>query len=233
MIRVLVVDDDFLVARVHKGMVDRVPGFTVVGVAGTGEEALRLAGESGPDLILLDMHLPDIFGHEVLTMLRSAGIDADVLAISAARESDTVHGTARRGAVGYLLKPFTFEELQERLLGYADSVAVRADTGAYAEQGDIDRLFVVKASAPAAEPVPKGLSRETLELIRAALLERATEQDRTMSAAECAESVGVSRVSARRYLEFLCRLGEAQVQLRYGGTGRPQRRYLSTVRGVC
>jgi response regulator of citrate/malate metabolism len=85
--------------------------------------------------------------------------------------------------------------------------------------------------------VARWLKRQTLGMepgaIRAALLERAMEQDRTMSAAECAESVGVSRVSARRYREFLWRLGEAQVQLRYGGTGRPQRRYLPTVGGVC
>ncbi|HET8598753.1 MAG TPA: response regulator [Segeticoccus sp.] len=228
-IRTLVVDDDFLVVRVHRRMVERVPGFEVVGVAATGEEAVAVAADTQPDLVLLDMHLPDVFGHDVIVRMRERGVTADVLAISAARESDTVHGAARLGVVGYLLKPFTFEDLHERLQRYAEDRVARAEQGThYVSQGEVDAVFR-PSSGPAVSAttvdLPKGLSEQTLGLVRSALADRSGDEDPSLSATECAEAVGISRVSARRYLEYLCEVGAAVMRLKYGGAGRPERRY--------
>ena len=77
MITVLVVDDDFRVARIHSAFVDRVEGFRTIGVANTGQEALRLAVALVPDLILLDLYLPDVFGLDVLNRMRVAGVEGD------------------------------------------------------------------------------------------------------------------------------------------------------------
>lgn len=219
-IDVLVVDDDFMVTRVHRAFVERVEQFRVVGTAGTGEQAVAAVKELRPDLVLLDLYLPDLFGLEVIPRLRSAGHDCDVMVISAAREADSVRGAVRHGVVDYLLKPFEFADLRTRLERYAAqrgrllSTVVRG-------QADVDRVLAGAASPGPAARLPKGLSVETADLIERALREAGG----TLSATECAAATGISRVSARRYLEHFHAAGSADVALRYGATGRPERRY--------
>ncbi|GLZ79897.1 transcriptional regulatory protein [Actinorhabdospora filicis] len=218
MIRVLIVDDDFMVAKVHKGFVERVAGFEVVGLAHTGADALAAIAGLRPDLVLLDIYLPDLTGLEVLRRLRDEGTAVDVLAVTAARDADTVRAALRGGVVHYLIKPFTFDGLRERLERYAAAFGGLSAEGEVA-QDDVDRLFT--AMRPAKVELPKGLSAATAELVAAAL--RGAEDD--LSAAECAAQAGLSRVAARRYLEHFADAGRARVRLRYGQAGRPERRY--------
>lgn len=221
-IDVLVVDDDFMVARVHRTFVERVEPFRVVGVASTGEQAVAAVDELRPDLVLLDLYLPDVFGLDVIPRLRTAGHDCDVMVISAAREADTVRGAVRHGVVDYLLKPFEFEDLRSRLQRYAAQRG-RLLTTVVHSQADVDRVLAGAGSvpAPAAGALPKGMSVETAELIERTL----RGADGTLSATECATLTGISRVSARRYLEYFHGVGSAEVTLRYGVAGRPERRY--------
>jgi response regulator of citrate/malate metabolism len=219
-IDVLVVDDDFMVARVHRTFVERVEPFRVVGVASTGEQAAAAVDELRPDLVLLDLYLPDVFGLDVIPRLRTAGHDCDVMVISAAREADTVRGAARHGVVDYLLKPFEFEELRSRLQRYAAQRG-RLLTAVVQSQADVDRVLAGASAPPATGALPKGMSVETADLIERTL--RAA--DGTLSATECATLAGISRVSARRYLEYFHANGAADVSLRYGVAGRPERRY--------
>ncbi|WP_254406068.1 response regulator [Streptomyces sp. AC627_RSS907] len=220
-IGVLVVDDDFMVARVHRAFVERVAPFRVLGVAGTGEQALSAVGELRPDLVLLDLYLPDVFGLDVIPRLRAAGHDCDVMVISAAREAEAVRGAVRHGVVDYLLKPFEFEDLRVRLERYAVQRGRLLGT-VVRSQADVDRVLA-KAAVPAASvpALPKGMSVETAELVERTL----RDADGTLSASECAALTGVSRVSARRYLEYFHTVGSADVSLRYGVAGRPERRY--------
>jgi response regulator of citrate/malate metabolism len=219
-IDVLVVEDDFMVARIHRGFVDSVEGFRVVGTANCGEQALTAVAELTPDLVLLDLYLPDMFGLDVVLRLRTAGHDCDVMVISAAREAEAFRRAVRQGVVDYLLKPFDAEELKDRLERYG---ARRTDlrVGTVSGQAEVDRALGRTAAPAVAPTLPKGMSVETSELVERAL--RAAEG--TLSAAECATRVGVSRVSARRYLEYLAVTGRAEVSLRYGQAGRPERRY--------
>ncbi|MGW3318724.1 response regulator [Streptomyces fungicidicus] len=221
-IDVLVVDDDFRVARVHRAYVERLDAFRVVGVAGTGEQALAAVEGLRPDLVLLDLYLPDVFGLDVIPRLRAAGHDCDVMVISAAREADAVRGAVRHGVVDYLLKPFDFEDLRGRLERYAVQRGRLRDT-VVRGQADVDRVLAGAAGAagPVAPVLPKGMSAETAGLIERTL----READGTLSATECAGLTGVSRVSARRYLEHFHTMGTVEVSLRYGATGRPERRY--------
>ncbi|MFJ8106542.1 response regulator [Streptomyces sp. NPDC096132] len=219
MIRVLVVDDDFMVAKVHSGFVSRTAGFTVVGVAHTGSDALRMVTELRPDLVLLDIYLPDIDGLTVLRRIRTSGaVQTDVIVISAANDVDTIRGTMHGGVLHYLIKPFTYGALYDQLQHFATLHSkLRALT--QAGQGDVDQVF---GSRPrGAAPLPKGLTAQTAELVARVL--RSAETD--MSAADCATAAALSRVSARRYLEHFTDTGRAEVRLRYGGTGRPERRY--------
>ncbi|MFI6739758.1 response regulator [Nonomuraea sp. NPDC050451] len=213
-IRVLVVDDDFMVARIHSGYVARVPGFRVVSVAHSGADALAAAAELRPDLVLLDIYLPDMSGLEVLKQLH----DVDVLMISAARDVPTVREAMRGGAVNYLIKPFTAAALTDRLQQYADTRRRLTAIGPEARQDDVDRLF---GSPKTSAPMPKGLSAATCELVAETL----REAGRDLSATETAELTGLSRVSVRRYLEYLCVAGQAEFRPRYGTAGRPEHRY--------
>ncbi len=215
---VLVVDDDFMVARIHTQFVERTPGFRVVGVASSGQAALADIARLRPDLVLLDVHLPDMTGIEVLRRLRADGDDVGVLVVTAAREADTVRAAASGGAVHYLVKPFDYDDLRVRLESFRSAHLALSGSAAPGQQ-DIDAVFGVATPAPVAT-LPKGLSPQTADLVASALREAGE-----LSAGECADIVGISRVSARRYLEHFVTRGSASVRLQYGGAGRPERRY--------
>ncbi|GAA2933413.1 response regulator [Streptomyces enissocaesilis] len=230
MTKVLVVDDDFMVAKLHSRCVSATDGFTVVGVAHSGAEALRAAERLRPDLVLLDVYLPDMDGISVLRELRAAEERAastedrhtvDALFITAARDAGIIRAALRAGALHYLIKPFNRAALQEQLR-YVASVRTRFDELAEqgeARQADVDQIFGPRP--PGSRELPKGLATPTAELVERTLREHPS----GLSATECAESGSLSRVSARRYLEFFADTGRAEVTLRYGGTGRPERRY--------
>ncbi|MBB2992581.1 response regulator of citrate/malate metabolism [Mycolicibacterium iranicum] len=214
---VLVVDDDFMVAEIHRRFVDRVEGFRAVGVARNGAEALTATRDLRPQLILLDVYLPDMTGLDVLQRLRSEGDRVDVIMITAARELDTVRGALDGGAADYLIKPFEFPQLEAKMLAFAARADALQSAGG-ADQSLIDTLFGGPSVAPV-KVMPKGLGAETGDLVLAAV-RRAGE----VSAAECADLVGISRVSARRYLEHYLGTGAVELRLQYG-VGRPERRY--------
>lgn len=227
MIRTLVVDDDFRVADIHCAYVDRTTGFQVVGRAHTGGEALQGVEQLRPDLVLLDIYLPDMTGLEVLQHLREHEMTpVDVIAITAARDVDSLRAAMRGGVVHYLIKPFLFPTFEEKLLSYA-AARDRMTRLDRAEQGDVDRIFGALRTARA-ETLPKGLSDATLELIVSAL----AGSQSGLPAAAVADEAGVSRVTARRYLDHLCSLGRVELTMRYGGPGRPEHRYRLVTAGV-
>ncbi|MCX5202188.1 response regulator [Streptomyces sp. NBC_00237] len=216
-----------MVAKVHSRCVSAMDGFTVVGVAHSGGDALRAAERLRPDLVLLDVYLPDMDGLDVLRELRAAeALDAgrptaDALFITAARDAGIVRAALRAGALHYLIKPFHQAALREQLRHVA-SLRTRFDAlsvHGQARQEDVDQLFGTRP--PGSRELPKGLAAHTAELVERTL--RAHPEG--LSATECAEGGALSRVSARRYLEYFTTTGRAEVTLRYGGTGRPERRY--------
>jgi two-component system CitB family response regulator len=219
MIRTLVVDDDFRVAELHCAYLERVKGFAVAGQAHSGADALEAVARLRPDLILLDIYLPDMSGLDVLQRLREDEQPVDVISITAAREVESLRAAMRGGVVHYLIKPFLFGVFEEKLLSYASARErmVRLDQ---AEQRDVDRIFGTLRSV-GGERLPKGLSDTTLDLVAQAL-----RQSRSgLAAAAVADAAGVSRVTARRYLDHLCQLGKAELTMRYGSPGRPEHRY--------
>jgi len=218
-IQTLVVDDDFRVAELHCAYVERVKGFAVVARAHTGALALEAVERVRPDLVLLDIYLPDMSGLDVLQRLREDDRPVDVITITAAREVDSLRAAMRGGVVHYLIKPFLFATFEEKLLSYAGARERMVGLG-QAEQGDVDRIFGALRTA-SNEPLPKGLSDTTLELVAQAL----RRSHSGLAATAVAEAAGLSRVTARRYLDHLCQLGKAELTLRYGSPGRPEHRY--------
>jgi len=224
MLRVLVVEDEPVAAEAHAEYVRRVPGFDLASVAHTGQEALRALSRQQVDLVLLDMNLPDLHGLDIVRAMRSAGHTTDVIAVTSARDLQVVRQSVSLGIVQYLLKPFLFSALRERLESYARYRAEIAADEVVTSQQAVDRLLTHTRAAGAGSALPKGLSEESLEAVTRLL----REDDRPLSAAEVADRTSASRVTARRYLEYLCSIGLATRQPRYSAAGRPVVEYVWT-----
>ncbi|WP_067673145.1 response regulator [Nocardia miyunensis] len=220
MIRTLVVDDDPLAVSVHRQFTERVDGFQVIGEATTGTGALRAVATLTPDLMLLDMYLPDLGGIEVLRRIRAARTAAvDVIAITSAKDVEILRSAMHLGVVHYVVKPFTFRIFQERLASYA-AARTQLDHMRTPAQTDIDRLYG-RLRSSGADSLPKGISATTLTHV-SALLRRAP---RGLTATELATAAGFSQAAARRYLKFLHDNGTVNIALRYGAAGRPEHLY--------
>jgi response regulator of citrate/malate metabolism len=221
MIRTLVVEDDPLLADAHGQYVARVPGFRTAGVVHSGAEALRYVAAHPVDLVLLDFYLPDMTGLDVCRALRARGASVDVIAVTSARELEIVRAAVAQGVVQYLLKPFTLAAFRDKLERYAEyRRALAGSADAAAAQQDVDRALAALRGSTGG-PLPKGMSKATLDAIERRL--GAVRQG--LSAAEVADAVGVSRVTARRYLEYLAEQGLALRSPRYGSAGRPEHVY--------
>jgi len=227
-VRVLVVEDDPVVAAAHARYVEGVGGFCVVAAVSSGRAALAAVGAGGVDLVLLDMTLPDVDGLQVLRALRAAAVPADVIAVTAARDQAVVRQALSMGVVQYLLKPFPAAALEDRLRAYARfraevaRVAERSGGGALDQQAIDAALGQLRTSSTP----PRGVTPQMLGVVVDAL--RAAPAVQGLSAAEAATATGLSRVSARRYLEHLASAGRARREPRYGGSGRPELAYLAT-----
>jgi response regulator of citrate/malate metabolism len=219
-IRTLVVEDDALVAEVHASYVERVRGFEVAGVAHRATEALEILGSRPVDLVLLDFHLPDVKGLDMLRLLRArTAAPVDVIAVTAARDPESIRAAIAHGVSQYLVKPFpfaTFADKLERYARYRAQVAVAAEP----DQAKVDEL-IGTLRGTTARTLPKGLNATTLDHVR----DTVREAGEPLTASEVAGRCGLSRVTARRYLEHLVVEHVVTLSMRYGGTGRPEHLY--------
>jgi two-component system CitB family response regulator len=172
-----------------------------------------------PDLVLLDIYLPDMTGLAVIRELRRQDRPVDVIAVTAAKDVNTLRAAMQGGVVHYIVKPFLFETFRERLERYA-ALKQRLDRMREASQGDIDHLFSL-LRAQGVTGLPKGISAPTLGVV----VEAVRDADEEVTAVDVAERAGISRGTARRYLEYLASLGSVELTLRYGAAGRPEHRY--------
>jgi len=227
LLEVVIVEDNKKVSRTHQAFVEKVSGFEVTGIANTIAEARLLLETLEPDLILLDIYFPESNGIDFLKELR-AGQDTkqhstDVILITAAREVEMLHSALQGGAFDYMIKPVFFERFQESLRNYYNYKKQMATAGTLTQE-EADQLFRKSAPAVASDgsDVPKGIDTVTLKSILAVFEEQG---NRVMSASEMGKSVGVSRTTARKYLEYLISEGLLTIHLDYGTKGRPERKY--------
>lgn len=215
-LRVLVVDDDFRVSRLHADTVAAIAGCVVVGQARTAADAVQMATDLRPHLVLLDEYLPDAPGTSILRRLEAA-----VVVISAANDARTVRRAVELGALNYIVKPFPLEVLAARVTSFARfhwALEASRPVG----QGDIDHaLALVRGANQPDAALPKGRSAVTATAIRDALLGAPD----PLTALLISEAIGVSRATAQRYLADLVKSGQVTLTLRYGTTGRPEHHY--------
>lgn len=220
-IKVLIVDDDPMVAHLHQRTIEELDRFAVVGIANNGRKALTLAKELRPQLIILDIYMPEMDGIEMLRQLRSLRYPMDVILITAAREAEQLQEATRYGAIDFIIKPFKLHRLRDALTSYAERYDMLHSSGELS-QPEVDKLLYQDEVMENAKPVelPKGLNELTLIRISSFL----SGTSKPITAEELAAGCGVSRITARRYLEHLVQVGQARVDLFYGG-GRPSRQY--------
>ncbi|WP_269084357.1 response regulator [Brevibacillus choshinensis] len=233
-IRVVVIEDDPMVQEINTQFIERVPGFQVVGVAANGAEGVKLVAELIPDLVMMDVFMPVQDGIKALVELRVRDQAVDVIVITAAKDKPTIQSMLRNGAMDYIIKPFAFERIQQSLESYRQYRQQIALDGT-ASQEEVDQLLFRKSIEKPSKPVepvretealPKGLHAVTLDQIERHL----EKENKSLSAEEVAERVGIARVTARRYLDYLEKVGKVRLDVSYGGIGRPTNRYMRVLK---
>lgn len=219
MINVVIIEDDPMVLEVNKTFLNKVSGFNYQGGIDSGLNALDIIQEKQVDLLLLDIYLPEISGVELLSKIRQYNIPVDVIAITAARDADTVHQLFRLGIVDYLVKPFRAERFTLALENYktmwnklhkSKSIS-QEDIDTWSEQNQHNDIY----------NLPKGLSEITLKQILIALFDF----KEPVTAEQLANQLGLARVTVRRYLDYLEKQNKVKVDMQYGRIGRPTHYY--------
>ncbi|MDQ1913848.1 response regulator [Paenibacillus sp. GD4] len=228
-ITVMIVEDDPIAAKIYEQFASKLNQFRIIAKASTGEQALELLQAYVPDLILLDVFLPDMNGIGLLRTLRQKHQGIDVILITAANDTETVSGAIHGGAYGYIIKPIMLDKFTATLEQYA-ATSAQLRSGQTMEQHEVDRLFrpsgrlmsqqAVKGTADA-NMLPKGIDKLTLKLVR----DKIRSQTEPLGADEFAEAAGMSHSTVRRYLEYLVSVHEVEVETIYGTVGRPERKY--------
>ena len=222
MIKVLIVEDNRLMAEINRGYIERVAGFLFCGIASNGAEALEILKNKEIDLVLLDIFMPDMSGLELLAEIRQQNYSVDVILVSAAQDNMSIQTGLRNGAVDYLIKPFEFERLQVALVAFEKRVKL-INKSAKVVQSELDQQ--VFSGIPYLESeLPKGLDRNTVKRVWDKIVEINSE----FSADEMAVYVGLSPVSVRKYLTHFENIRLLCTEVNYGAIGRPVYKYRCT-----
>jgi two-component system, CitB family, response regulator len=227
MISVMIIEDDPMVREINSKFLNRIEGFKLCSAAGTLSDAVNYAVNTHPDLILLDIYLPQENGLDFLKWLRKEEIGCDVILITADKSMESVQEALRYGAIDYLIKPFTFERFKDALTKYRD-LKNSFESADIIEQKILDcHIFNKKNEEPLHDELAKGLNWQTYNSIRSTVKEWKAS---TFSAEEIAEMLGMARVTVRRYLDSMLKEGKLDIEIEYGRVGRPQHKYKITKR---
>lgn len=220
MYRVLIVEDDPMVAMINEQYVRRHKQFCVAGSCRDGKAALEFLENQEADLIILDVFMPQMDGFETLRQIRKRQLAVDVIMVTAANERESLEEALHLGVVDYLIKPFTFERFRMALDKYIAHVDALRDLDKL-NQKSID--FIIDSGRRKSTDIhPKGIQENTLNCIIAHLRENA---ESWMTGEEIAEAVGLTGVTVRRYLGYLTDAGIAAGRMNYATGGRPCMQY--------
>lgn len=221
MIKVLIVEDDPMVVKFNKYYLEQVGGFQLMAVAASSDDAFVVLEKEHIDLILLDIYMPGINGLELLSQLRKNDKTVDVIIVSAAKDSISIKKALQYGAVDYLIKPFEFDRFSAALSSYKNRQKF-INSNEDMSQDELDKVLLYKKQPSTLEAFPKGLDRNTLKLVWDKILEL---KDFVFSTEELSVLLGLSRVSVRKYLNFLEEIKILKKEVIYGSLGRPIYKY--------
>ncbi|MFJ8065671.1 response regulator [Psychrobacillus sp. NPDC096426] len=220
MIKVVIAEDDFRIAQVQEQFLQKITDVKLVGKALNAKETMELLSENEVDLLLLDIYLPDELGTDLLSKIRERFPTIDIIMVTAATERTMLEKAVRYGVSNYLLKPVTMKKFVETIEDYKR----KKELLSFSEEMDqklIDRFFgITNQSTILQNDLPTGVDRHTLKKVQ-----EVVEELRGVSIDEMSEEMGVSRTTARRYLEYLVSIDVCTAKHEYGIVGRPQRKY--------
>ena len=222
-LRVLIIDDDIRIAEIHRRYVEKTQGFEVVGIANNLEDAQSQLDVLEPDLLLLDIFFPEGNGLEFLKKARMNNQQADVIPITAAKEVHLFNEALHGGVFDYILKPVVFTRFQATLERYKQTKNQLSNIDQL-NQSEVDIALQTVRSGDLREfsELPKGIDILTLEKVQNVF---SSLQGSGLTSEEVASQIGASRTTVRRYLEYLVSQIILDVDVSYGGVGRPERRY--------
>jgi len=224
-ISVLIIEDDVRIAEINRRLVEKAPGFQVIGIATDGQEAKEQLAILRPHLVLLDIYFPDMNGLEFLEVIRKQFQETDVIMITASREISTVKEALRSGVFDFIVKPLVFERLKNSLEKYQEfrsKLRKIQNENHHVDQEEIDELLVRIGQKEQLTPyLPKGIDKITLQKVTEVL----NQTGEGLNAEGLAKKIGISRPTARRYLEYLVAKEQISADLSYGEVGRPERIY--------
>jgi len=224
LIRTIIAEDDPRIAEIQHRFLEKLEAFEAVGLAHNLEDCREMIDILEPDLVLLDIHFPDGNGLDFLKSLRDENRNIDVILVTAARDVESVKSAMHGGVFDYIVKPLEFSRMRDSLSRYHDHID-RLNALETVEQSDIDGLLPrAKSDTPAKSAVnllPKGIDALTLNKVRELFQSAAQSQGAEL----VGQNIGISRTTARRYLEYLVSTNELVVDVTYGGVGRPERHY--------
>ncbi len=219
---VLIIEDDPKIAEIHRYYTEKIAGFSVVGVADNLEDAEKMRKLFAPDLILLDFYFPDGLGSDIIWKVRGEKQATDIIMITAAKEIETLQEAMRGGVFDYIVKPVIFSRFKETLERYREH-REKIQNDRSLDQKAIDRLlYPFKERNPGEPSLPKGVDPLTLQKVLAVFKQP---HPQGLSAEVIGKTIGTSRTTARRYLEYLASTGQLDAELVYGSVGRPERKY--------
>ncbi|CAG9609029.1 response regulator [Pseudoneobacillus rhizosphaerae] len=221
-IKVVIAEDDFRIADIHEKFLMEFKEFEVVGKALNGEETLQLLKAKLPDLLLLDIYMPDMMGADLLPIIREGFPKMGIIMITAATDKEFIEKALSYGVESYLIKPVNRERFEEVILEFVKKHSLLM-SNQEVNQTYIDFLFGKGKQERKGHGLglPKGIDEITLGKVKAVLFEKRE----GLSAEEVGKEIGASRITARRYLEYLSSINEAKTEVVYGIVGRPERKY--------
>lgn len=224
MYQVIIIEDDPMVASINRQYVNLTPSFRVSQVFKSGIEALEFFCEHTADLIILDYYTPLMNGAEFIDRLHAMGKSPSIIMVTSANDSDTVRQLLSRGVIDYLVKPFEYERFKAALEHFVKLSERLNRAQPSMSQSEIDKLLLSQERpAPSAAPaLSKGLNETTLGLIRDFL---AANRGSSYSSEQISEQIHLSRITVRRYMNYLVELGELVSDIDYQTGGRPSIRY--------
>ncbi|MDI6880015.1 MAG: response regulator [Desulfitobacteriaceae bacterium] len=221
-INVFIVEDDPMVLKINQRFAEQTPDFQVIGTAKTAGEALESITALCPDLVLIDVYLPDFSGIELLKQIRQRDLKLDVIIITAAQDTASITEALRHGVTDYLIKPFDFDRFNKSFMSYRKRWLSLNQKNVISQE-DFDNLLVSQQHEESGVNTitPKGINKQTLNI----LLECLKKEKQSLSTKEVAIKIRVSQATALKYLNYLERCGQVTVKVFYGSVGRPTYKY--------